>query len=264
MKTKLPLHNLLPKLSEDTRERLGQYADADLVRKGIAQPMESVLPGERAVVRYISTRGIDRDSEILVPEGAVIDEYMKNPVVLFGHNYSMPPHAKAEWVKADDRGLQSKTVYAETDAGEEMWQLVSGGYLNAASVGFVPLEYVVNGGPGWAETTKKLGRKWDMAPESFAGVNAIYNKWLLLEYSDVPIPANPEALVQRAKSMGISDGLLKELGLGNTTTQAGDYAKACKAQSIRVVGFAPVVTQSSAIDIKSIVAEVIATAQGRV
>jgi len=252
----------LPVLPAETQERLHEYADRELIRKGISRPMESVEPGERAVVRYISTRDVDRDSEILDPAGAVMDEYLKNPVVLWNHNYSEPPHAKAAWVRSDEQGLQSKTVYAETPRAEELWQLVSAGYLNAASVGFVPLEYVVNGGPGWTETVKRLGRKWDMAPESFEVVNAIYNKWLLLEYSDVPIPANPQALIQRAKSLGISAKLLGEMGLDNEPeTKHGTT----EPQRVHVVGYAPEVVRAvDAVDIRQIVQECIATAQGRV
>jgi hypothetical protein len=52
-----------------------------------------------------------------------------------------------------------------------------------------------------------------MRPKEFDGVRGIITKWLLLEYSDVPVPANGSALVQRSKELGISDEMLKSLGL---------------------------------------------------
>lgn len=216
MKDRFPASKLLPMLSPEAREHIAEVIekpeDGEIIRKGIVQ-QPSILPDERAVMRYISTREIDRDSEILVPDGAMIEDYKRNPVVLFGHNYSNPPHAKAASIEIDDYGIKSKTVYAQTPRAEEIWQLVSGGFLQAASVGFMPVESVENGGPGWSEVTKKLGKKWALPPEHFAPVKAIYTKWLLLEYSDVPVPSNPTALLLQAKSLGISDETLTTLGI---------------------------------------------------
>lgn len=216
MKDRFPISKLLPMLEPDVAEQVREIVPdidgAEYRRKSVCEKAEADAD-ERSVVRYISTREIDRDGEILVPDGAIIAEYLKNPVVLFGHNYSEPPHAKAEWVKADKYGLKSKTVYADTERGQEIWKLIEGGFLNAASVGFIPMESVYNGGPGWAEVTGKLAEKWDMKPKDFATVRGIITKWLLLEYSDVPVPSNGSALIQRSKELGISDGMLKSLGL---------------------------------------------------
>ncbi len=219
MKDRFPVSKLLPMLPEETAEQVRELVPdvecAEYRRKSVCEKAQAD-PEERSVVRYISTRDTDRDLEILVPEGAVLDEYRKNPVVLFGHDYSQPPHAKAEWVRADRYGLKSKTIYADTDRGNEVWKLIEGGFMNAASVGFITLEAVANGGPGWAETVGKLSEKWDMRPKEFANVRGIITKWLLLEYSDVPVPSNGSALIQRSKELGISDEMLKSLGLEPT------------------------------------------------
>jgi hypothetical protein len=213
---KLPLERILPMLdaevAEDVRGLVEGVDEACYQRKSVVEKA-TVDTEERSVIRYISTRDIDRDGEILVPDGAEIKEYMKNPVVLFGHNYSEPPHAKAEWVRRDQYGLKSKTVYADTERGNEVWKLIEGGFLNAASVGFITLEAVHNGGPGWKETVGDLSTKWEMKPKEFDGVRGIITKWLLLEYSDVPVPSNGSALVQRSKELGISDEMLVTLGL---------------------------------------------------
>ena len=46
---------------------------------------------ERAVISYISTGIKDRDGEKLIPDGVVLDNYTKNPIVPFGHNYKSIP-----------------------------------------------------------------------------------------------------------------------------------------------------------------------------
>jgi hypothetical protein len=216
MKDRFPVTKLLPMLAEDVAEQVREIVpdidDAEYRRKSVCEKAEADKD-ERSVIRYISTREVDRDMEVLVPEGAVISEYLKNPVVLFGHNYSEPPHAKAEWVKADKYGLKSKAVYADTERGQEIWKLIEGGFLNAASVGFITLEAVANGGPGWADTVGKLSAKWEVPTKTFDKVRGIITKWLLLEYSDVPVPSNGSALIQRSKELGISDNMLKSLGL---------------------------------------------------
>lgn len=231
MKDRFPVTKLLPMLAdevaEQVREIVPDIAEAECQRKSVSVAIEKdgVNEAERSVVRYISTREVDRDGEILLPKGAMMDEYKKNPIVLFGHDYSSPPHGKAEYVKADGYGVLSKTVYAETERGEEIWQLVKGGFMNAASVGFIPVEYVDNpekrvyhwgGGrspKSWEDVTGRLCEEWGVKQSHFAEVKTIYTKWLLLEYSDVPVPSNGSALIQRSKELGISDDMLKSLGL---------------------------------------------------
>jgi len=223
MKEQVQLRKLLPCLEETVAGQLAERAAAGAVvlRKARAAVPEEILEGERAVIRYISTRDVDRDGEVLVPKGVDLTAYQVNSIVLFAHNYSNPPHARAEWVRVDDYGVRSKTVYAETERAEELWQLVKGGFLNAASVGFLPSESVVNGGPGWAETVRKLARAWDVDPDAYFGqVKTIFTKWTLLEYSDVPIPSNPAALIEaRAKGLRVSDGLVRELGLAEDSSE---------------------------------------------
>lgn len=149
-------------------------------------------PESRTIKFLISTDTIDRDGDSIDPKGWELANYMKSPVVLWSHDYSQPPVAKATSIEQTKNGLAAvaefptKGVYPFADT---VYELLKGGFLSASSVGFRPLE----GAP--AE-----GRK---------GMN--YLKQELLEFSVVPVPANPEALVQMSIDHPECKGLVKPL-----------------------------------------------------
>jgi phage head maturation protease len=162
--------------------------------------------GERAEVGYVSTAGIDRDAEILLPSGCDLRQFRKAPQVLWGHDYDLPPIGKAIWVKPDQkkspRGILAKTVYAKTDRAEEIWQLVKGGFLKTFSVGFIPTKSTYQGAEDWDKVCDQLktqGYDFDRTK-----VRRIYTKWILLEYSKVSVPANIDAL-----TVAVAKGNLK-------------------------------------------------------
>jgi HK97 family phage prohead protease len=160
---------------------------------------------ERTVTAVISTSGVDRDSEVVLPKGGNFENYLKNPVVLWAHDYSDTPVGKTLWLKAVRDKITAKVQFAETDKAEEVYQLFKGGFLNAFSISFMPAE------DGSHPPTPKEIEKH---PE-WASARRIYDKWELLEYSPVPVPANPEALATAIKSKGISlsEETLEELGI---------------------------------------------------
>jgi HK97 family phage prohead protease len=126
---------------------------------------------EKRQAIFIFSDGLeDRHGDSLNPQGWKVENYMKNPVVLFGHNYRDLPVGKTvkTWVE-NGKQLLGLIEFATHEFAEDVWQLVVGEFLNAGSVGFIPL-------------------KWDETGEyTFAEME-------LLEYSIVPVPANPRAL----------------------------------------------------------------------
>ncbi|MHC4506617.1 MAG: hypothetical protein ACYTFI_25275, partial [Planctomycetota bacterium] len=50
--------------------------------------------GERAVIAKISTVAVDRDGDVMLPSGADLSDYKKNPVVMFGHDQGAIPIGK--------------------------------------------------------------------------------------------------------------------------------------------------------------------------
>ncbi|KKK95351.1 hypothetical protein LCGC14_2673660, partial [marine sediment metagenome] len=96
-----------------------------LVRKFI--PFERAVEvtkdkkGQDIVVSYISTAALDRDGEVLLPEGVDLTNYRKNPVVLWSHDYKSVPVGKNLWIKQDAKGLKAATLFANTERGQEIF-----------------------------------------------------------------------------------------------------------------------------------------------
>lgn len=220
MRTRLKLAKLKSVLPQETLEALESEgffdASGDVIvqRKGVVADQRELIDGERACVQYISTRSVDRDSEVLDPAGCISKQFVKAPQVLWGHDYSLPPIGKADWLKSDDRGIKAKTTFAETELAEEVWQLIKGGFLNTASVGFLPVERIWKGDSKWRSTCDKLNKKWGCDLEA-DGCQVITTKWVLLEYSMVPVPANIDALITAVAKGGLtlSEGLATRLGI---------------------------------------------------
>jgi HK97 family phage prohead protease len=106
--------------------------------------------------------------------------YEKNPVVLYGHDANSLPVGKSLWQKKTvlangNKAIIAKTKFADTPEGNTVYALWKDGFLNAASIGFLPKTY---------EPILQENR--------FIGYDI--KEWELLEYSIVPIPANQEAL----------------------------------------------------------------------
>ncbi len=222
MKSELLLSKLISVLPANVQDAIGESDLGQLVlgpktpvlRKAASADPEALDAGERAAIRYVSTRDIDRDDEIMLPGGAMLDQFRLAPQVLWGHNYSEPPIGSDEWIKADDYGLKAKTVYASTERAEEVWTLVKEGHLKTSSVGFIPLKAIRAEDGDWKPTIETLSQKWGVPTSHFKGVSRIHTKWLLLEHSDVSVPSNIHALTLAvSKGLNLSEDMLKELGV---------------------------------------------------
>jgi len=129
---------------------------------------------ERSIVHFISTEDVDRHGDVVRADGMDLSNY--NGTVLFGHNYNSFPVGKNLWIKVvtdpnGQKGILAKTRFNKTPEGEISWELFKDGDLNSFSIGFLPLEY----------NDIETGYE--------------FTKWELLEYSVVPVPANPRARV---------------------------------------------------------------------
>lgn len=144
----------------------------------------------REIEFLISSDAKDRDGDTINPGGWVLDNYLKNPIVLWGHDRRSAESVigKATSISVGTDGLRATAQFAtaeENPLADTVYRLLQGGYLNAVSVGFNPIEY-----------------KYRDAPGDY-GVDFI--KQELLEFSVVSIPCNPEALTTaRAKGLDLS------------------------------------------------------------
>ena len=129
--------------------------------------------------KVIFTSGaLDRHGETVNPDGWDFTNYYKNPVVLYGHNYSSLPVGVVDKIYREDGNWIAEGRFAPEDANPmagHVRRLYEGKFLKTVSVGFIPTEMDAN-------------------------FNSL--KQELLEISFVPVPANPEAL-SLMKSAGL-------------------------------------------------------------
>jgi len=148
--------------------------------------------GKRIISFVGSTPDRDRDNEVVNLSAWDIKRYKDNPVFLWGHNHSSPPIGRAINVKKDkDNGrlmfdveFPTEDVYPFADT---IYKLYKHGYLNAVSVGFLPMEWK-DGNPEKNEPRR------------------VYTKAELLELSGVTVPSNYNALVSARNAGAINDG----------------------------------------------------------
>ena len=146
----------------------------------------------------ISTNNIDRCNDIMIPSGALLDNYKRNPVVLSQHRSYEYPFGRTTDIQVTPTGLVATAKFHDyTDEAKLIIKLLNGGYLNAASIGFAPLE--------WIDRTPAEGEL--IHPTDDMQVRE-YTKWDLYEWSVVTIPANGYA-VRPAKN--IDDAVSKNI-----------------------------------------------------
>jgi len=158
---------------------------------------------ERTFVGYASTRTLDRDGEVVIPDGVQLDQFRKAPVVLFGHKWSEPPIGKDLFIAADGYGLKTKSLMATTPLAEDLWTLVKGGFLRTSSIGYIPLTWVTPNDKSYG-SLMDAARAWPEWRKS-SEPRAFVTKSLLLEHSLVSCPANAEALITAVKQLNLSE-----------------------------------------------------------
>jgi HK97 family phage prohead protease len=244
------LIEIMPERAKELAEATQQKPeDIELVRKGTVWKAGEMKidEGERAAIRYVSTANLDRDGEILLPNGADLKRYRKNPVVLFGHDYHNLPIGKDLWIKVDEKGVIAKTQYAKTAFADEVYELVKDGMLRTSSVGFIPTKAIGNpngaswwydkGDPEeWEKVMQQVIGKWGIKEKEARAATAVIQKWELLEHSDVPVPSNPNAVnIMVGKGFKFSDKLREGIEAAiveDDAEEVGDEGKTVK-ESIR-------------------------------
>lgn len=138
--------------------------------------VEKIDDNEGVITAAIGSSGIiDRDGDIIDQDGWVLDNFANNAPLLWAHNIRevRPPIGIVEKVWFEGEGKSKKLMFSPRfDLDDEFARLIYSkykkGHLNAFSVGFIPIE--------------KEGIR--------------FTKQELIEISSVPVPANPDAIVQ--------------------------------------------------------------------
>lgn len=132
---------------------------------------KKTVSGEGEFEVVASTEGVDRDGETIMVSGWDFKNFEKNPVLLWGHDYSSLPIGAVTEIRTEGKSVIARGVFAKSERAQEVRALYDDGFIKPVSVGFIPHER--NG--------------------------AVITKAELLELSFVSVPANPDAL-DRIKS----------------------------------------------------------------
>jgi phage head maturation protease len=164
--------------------------------KGVAMTRATIIEKQttsdgRRLARFVaSDETVDRYGDIIRASGWQLDNYRKNPVLLYGHMSRELPIGRVEPIAVEGTSLIAHAEFTPEGMSafnDTVWAMVDQGFLNAVSVGFMPL----------ADPTPIFD-----ANKQLTGFEFIAQE--LLENSVVPVPANPNAL-QLAKSFPLTD-----------------------------------------------------------
>lgn len=146
-----------------------------------------------------STADVDRHGEVVDQKSWILDDFMKNPVVLFSHDHHQPPVGKVTGLGYNQDGdLEGEIQFAakQYPFANVLWNLYKDGFMKAFSVGF-------------------SSQRVDVVDEQ-----VILKENTLYEISTVSVPANAMAL---AKSKGLNtDPLSTVLAEQLEASLAGD------------------------------------------
>jgi HK97 family phage prohead protease len=153
---------------------------------------EDPAKAKTTILRITSER-VDRQNDTIKLDGWHLDAYRDNPVVLWAHDGRLPPvgNSLREWKEGGF--LKIEVEWVERELNEFAWMIgeyVKRNKMRANSVGFRPIKYAWN--------------------EERGGYAIDFVEQELLEDSIVPIPANPDALVDEAKALDLPIHTLAE------------------------------------------------------
>lgn len=137
----------------------------------------------------ITTDSLDRDGEVVIPQGMNSREYESNPVLFWNHDYSQPV-GKCVSLKREANSIRGEFEFAKRPEGYEgsyfpefVASLVAQGVVKGVSIGYMPEDGGVR--RATVDDRSRYGPR----------VTSVFSKWKLLEVSVAPLQANPDALV---------------------------------------------------------------------
>lgn len=137
-------------------------------------------------IRFVAaTEGVKRDGVDLRMQGAELERFRANPVILFGHNAwgrQNLPIGRADNVGVEGDSLKMDIEFDQEDEfARTVERKIRAGFLNAVSIGFDVR--------GWEKPGQNL---WN---------GGVATKWELFETSVVPVPMDEKATVEAGRSL---------------------------------------------------------------
>ena len=195
------IHTTLQKLSGKPEYNLSINTEATVMKTDTTNRKYQIVPmtirknadGQDEIL--ITTPNYDRRNDRVIPSGAKLDNYLKNPVIMWIHDYkgATPaaglPMARNSYLKVTDEGIiAGPPIFLEGDPfADRVKNAWNQKLLNTASIGFQPIK---------------------SEPNDQGGTD--FTEWEMLEWSFAPIPMNAEA-ARIAKSSGLEDLVEKEI-----------------------------------------------------
>ena len=154
------------------------------------------VEGEDTHQMVIAARERSRNGDELNLRGVSFKSYRKNPVVLWAHDsYRGIPIAKTVKIGHDDQGriVADFEFNSDDEFAARVENAWNGGFIRAASIRFMPTKVV--------EMMDEQGRVDRLRIE----------KSDLLEWSLVPVPADPDAVKAGARALGLPAEIFRGL-----------------------------------------------------
>lgn len=186
----------IEKLSAEVQEKFLVEMATKEVQDLIAKTKSATDSGTFEVV--ISTDNQDRQGEIIDQSGWDFSNYLNNPIVLWAHDYSSLPIGITDSIEKKGNTTVAKGRFAPEEANpfaQQVRKLYDAKIVRTTSVGLIAREMQDN----------------------------VVTKAELLEFSFVPVPANPYALsLRKATELGLNTEMLVMKGLQVSEKAEGD------------------------------------------
>jgi HK97 family phage prohead protease len=155
-------------------------------REYAATEIRDANDNERSFSHAISDESVDAHGSIIKVDGWDLKRFKANPVVLFAHDSFGLPIGRSMKIWKEDSRLMTRTQFAGMDQqhpfAETAYKLVRDGFLRAWSVGF--------------QAKKSIPREDLNEKEKYQLADPfVHLEQELMEYSLVPVPSNPHALL---------------------------------------------------------------------
>jgi phage head maturation protease len=216
-----------------------------MIRKALTTEF---VPSASGFTAVISTDALDRDCEVVQPDGMNSVDYERNPVLLWNHEQTSPIGRCLGLVRKAN-AIIGEFEFAKRPEGFQgeffpdfVAALVGQGIVKGTSIQYIPEP---NGTRRANDADlKKYGSQ----------LKTVYSRWKLLEVSVAPLQANPDALVTAVRK-------------GFVSAKAAETYLGYKPTRTQIVVILPAATsspkRSKSIDLASVVRAEFARATGR-
>lgn len=199
----------IKKISAELRDKIAAALAQSSLQATVAATRAASAEDTGTFEVVISTNDVDRSGEIVDQKGWDLTHYKNNPVVLWGHDYYSLPIGVCDELTVRTVGTKQELVAkgrfapeAANPFAQQVRRLYDAGMMRTTSVGFIAHEMEGN----------------------------TITKAELLEFSFVPVPANPMALSARQlKELNLDRDIMSVKGLNITEKAEPMEGDACTA-----------------------------------